>query len=160
MSAKDRLAALSNLRVCWQAPGAPADFRSGSGPAGAVHVIEAYAEAKGRSDRDVPGFLREGVLRLEGIITRWALLPEGAGWLDAGTAWAWQTDGLRPDGLLPGAQGRAYWGLLSELPALGDGELGEVTFSELGGAFGAGGAGALVRSKLGDQFVAGFGSPV
>jgi hypothetical protein len=148
-----------NLRILWTPTGEVSDLRGGVPRAGAPIIIDAYAESKGRQEVDMPG-IRAGTLRLSGFLCRWVALPEGAGWLDAGTAWSWDTTGLRPPGLLPGAEGRGFWGAISSLPSTAAAEQGQVRILEIGGAHGAGGIGARVRLRAGDEFAAGFSSTV
>ena len=147
------LAPYANLRMLIPQPVAPADFRSGVPAADGSWVIEAFAKAVSPNAQagSLPSVDPMRLL-LEGYITAWAVLPEDTIWLAAGSAFTWDTTGLAPAGLLPGAGGRGILTRLSALPTLTQpAQQGEVTITGLAEPFGVGGIGDLVRSELGDK---------
>jgi hypothetical protein len=97
---------------------------------------------------------------LEGYLTRWALLGS-ASWLAAGSSLSWNETGYRPDGMLPGAEGKAVLTNLSALPTLVDGtEQGQLRMLEMSQPFGVGGIGIELREALGDKFRAALSTAV
>lgn len=146
----------ANLRILWTPPGTIADFRSGVPAGGTPIIIDAFGKSQGASDKELPGIAIGNVV-YTGYITRWLELPEDASWLDNDEEWEWTDDGTRPDGLLPGASGKAFLGDLSSLPEVISGaERGVLTFSEIGQNYGVGGIGSIIRGEIGDKFKAGF----
>jgi hypothetical protein len=156
----------SNLRMLWTPPGAISNFRSGVPAAGVPIVIEAYIKGQGRAEQDLPG-VTAGAVLMEGYITRWATVPTAGtpplriNWLSAASAFTWTDTGLRPAGLLPGAQGPAVLTKLASLPTLPTGaERGEIRLVEIGQPFGIGGIGDELRAELGDKIRAAFTTAV
>jgi hypothetical protein len=139
----------ANLRLLIPQPAAaPANFRSGV-PAGAGSwLIHVFAKGPATAAPATPS-IDPRTRTLEGYITAWATLPANTSWLQATAGLSWDTTGLAPAGLLTGASGRGFLGLLESLPAV-TGQQGEATITALGGAFGTGGIGAELRAQLGD----------
>jgi hypothetical protein len=149
------LAPYANLRLLIPQPVVPEDFRSGVPAPTASWVIEMFAKSEtpgidSRFNQQLPS-IDPSRRTLSGYITAWAPLPDETSWLAAASAFSWTTTGMAPDGLAPGLQGSGYLGDLSALPTTtGPAQRGEVTITGLGGTFGPGGIGALVRQELGD----------
>lgn len=144
----------ANCRMLWQRPTAAlASLRDGMKPTTDLVVIEAFAELSGPSGEQPSGGRNIGAANLEGNITRWAVVPASAGWLDAGTAWAWTDTGLRPTGLPRGEKLEAFIGAIENLPATTEGERGWITIATLSGV---GGIDALIRAEAGDEFTGTF----
>jgi hypothetical protein len=141
----------ANLRLLIpQPPALPANFRSGVPPSTASWVLEAFIRGPENPGADLPSTTPQ-VRALSGYITAWALLPSGTSWLAAASAFTWDTTGLAPAGLAAGLGGRGYLGSLSALPTTATpGQLGEVTITSLGGRYGPGGIGDLLRTRTGD----------
>jgi hypothetical protein len=125
-------------------------------------VIEGFAELQGSSretsfmalaGEQGAGARAIGAASVEGNITRWAVVPSGGTWLQAGTSWAWNTTGLRPAGLPRGEKLEAFMGKLSILPATTEGERGWLTLATLSGV---GGIDAIVAAAAGDEFTGTF----
>jgi hypothetical protein len=134
-------------------PVAPENFRDGVPAADGSWVVECFAKAVSPNAQagSLPSVDPMRLL-LEGYITAWAVLPEDTIWLAAGSAFTWDTTGLAPAGLLPGAGGRGILTRLAALPTLTQpAQQGEVTITGLTEPFGVGGIGDLVRSELGDK---------
>jgi hypothetical protein len=73
--------------MVWRRPtDAPADLREGIRPAFDTVVLEAYVDTSGPSSEQPLGGQHIGSASVEGNITRWAVLPSGADWLDAGSS--------------------------------------------------------------------------
>lgn len=141
----------ANLRLLFRRPSAtPASLREGPRPAAVeLVVIEAFAELSAGGDGTEAGGLEIGQQALSGNITRWAILPAGATWLQAGTSWPWNDTGLRPPGLRAGEKLEAWEGPLTALPTITGGTPGWVTIHSLSGT---GGIDALVAAEAGDEF--------
>jgi hypothetical protein len=147
-------APFANLRLLWRRPTAAAtSLREGLQRATDLVVIEAFAEAQSPGGEQESGGRSIGSGSIEGNITRWAVVPSGAGWLDAGTAWSWTDTGLRPTGFPRGEKLEAFMGDLSILPATTEAERGWVTIATLSGV---GGIDALIRVEAGDEFTGTF----
>lgn len=144
----------TNLRMLWRRPTAAlTSLRDGMRPAVDLVVIEAFAELQGPGGEQDSGGRAIGAASIEGNLTRWAVVPSGAGWLDAGSAWSWTDTGLRPTGLPRGEKLEAFMGAITSLPALTEGERGWVTIATLSGV---GGIDALIRVEAGDEFTGTF----
>jgi hypothetical protein len=145
-------APFASLRLLWRDPTAkPVNLRDGPASAAVrLVVIEAYIDATpaGPTGQDAGG-IEIGSQQLEGNITRWAVVPDGANWLDAGASWAWTDTGLRPPGFAAGTRLQAWEGPLSELPIATNGRHGWFTIGTLSGT---GGIEAIVRAAAGDEF--------
>jgi len=140
----------ANLRLLWRRPTAAAtSLREGLQRATDLVVIEAFAEVQGPGGEQPSGGRSIGSGSIEGNITRWAVVPSGAGWLDAGTAWSWTDTGLRPTGFPRGEKLEAFMGDLASLPTTTEAERGWVTIATLSGV---GGIDALIRVEAGDEF--------
>jgi hypothetical protein len=144
----------ASLRLLWRRPTAAAtSLREGLQRATDLVVIEAFAEAQDPGGERESGGRSIGSGGIEGNITRWAVVPSGANWLDAGAAWSWIDTGLRPTGLPRGEKLEAFMGNLPALPITADGERGWVTIATLSGT---GGIDAIVRAAAGDEFTGTF----
>jgi len=144
----------ANLRMLWRRPTAAlTSLRDGMRPAVDLVVIEAFAELQGPGGEQDSGGRAIGAASIEGNLTRWAVVPSGAGWLDAGSAWSWTDTGLRPTGLPRGEKLEAFMGAITSLPTLTEGERGWVTIATLSGV---GGIDALIRVEAGDEFTGTF----
>lgn len=149
-------APFASLRLLWRDPTAkPVNLRDGPTSATVrLVVIEAFIDASpaGPNGQDAGG-IEIGSQQLEGNITRWALVPNGATWLDSGASWAWADTGLRPPGFVAGVRMEAWEGPLAELPTTTSGRRGWFTIGTLSGT---GGIDALVRVEAGDEFTGVF----
>lgn len=149
-------APFASLRLLWRDPTAkPVNLRDGPTSATVrLVVIEAFIDASpaGPNGQDAGG-IEIGSQQLEGNITRWALVPNGATWLDSGASWAWTDTGLRPPGFVAGVRMEAWEGPLAELPTTTSGRRGWFTIGTLSGT---GGIDALVRVEAGDEFTGVF----
>jgi hypothetical protein len=147
------LAEFANLRLLIPQPVAPANFRSGVPAATASWVIEMFAKSEaagGQPGQSLPS-IDPARRTLSGYITAWATLPANTSWLAAATAFTWTTTGLAPAGLAVGLQGTGLLGRLAALPTIaGPAQRGEATIVRLGGDFGPGGIGEILRAELGD----------
>jgi hypothetical protein len=144
----------ANLRLLWRRPTAAAtSLREGLQRATDLVVIEAFAEVQGPGGEQPSGGRSIGSGSIEGNITRWAVVPSGANWLDAGTAWSWTDTGLRPTGFPRGEKLEAFMGDLANLPTTTEAERGWVTIATLSGV---GGIDALIRVEAGDEFTGTF----
>jgi hypothetical protein len=144
----------ANIRLLWRRPTAAAtSLREGLQRATDLVVIEAFAEVQGPGGEQPSGGRSIGSGSIEGNITRWAVVPSGAGWLDAGTAWSWTDTGLRPTGFPRGEKLEAFMGDLASLPTTTEAERGWVTIATLSGV---GGIDALIRVEAGDEFTGTF----
>ncbi len=157
-------APFANARLAWRRPTAPlASLRDGvSGLQAETVVIEAFlkettvqAPQSGLVGGERATAMVIDAAAVQGYITRWALLPAGAGWLDAGTAWEWDDTGLQPEGFRAnGAEAQLFRGVLAALPATGSGTIHTIEIQHVGSAYGDGGIGAVLREAAGDQFTA------
>jgi hypothetical protein len=147
------LAEFANLRLLIPQPVAPANFRSGVPAPTASWVIEMFAKSEaagGQPGQSLPS-VDPTRRTLSGYITAWAVLPANTSWLAAATAFTWTTTGLAPAGLAVGLQGTGLLGRLAALPTIaGPAQRGEATIVRLGGDFGPGGIGEILRAELGD----------
>lgn len=147
-------APFANLRMLWRRPTAAlTSLRDGMRPTTDLVVIEAFAEVSGPGGEQESGGRSIGAGSIEGNITRWAVVPGGGGWLDAGTAWSWTDSGLRPAGLPRGEKLEAFMGAIGNLPATTEGERGWLTIATLSGV---GGIDAVIRAAAGDEFTGTF----
>ena len=147
-------APFANCRMLWRRPTAAlTSLRDGMKPTTDLVVIEAFAELSGPGGEQPSGGRSIGAASIEGNITRWAVVPAGAGWLDAGAAWAWTDTGLRPAGLPRGEKLEAFLGAITSLPATTEGERGWITIATLSGV---GGIDAVIRAAAGDEFTGTF----
>jgi len=147
-------APFANLRMVWlRSTAARTSLREGMRATTEQVVIEAFAELQGPSGEQETGARAIGAASVEGNITRWAVVPSGGTWLQAGTSWAWNTSGLRPAGLPRGEKLEAFMGKLSILPATTEGERGWLTLATLSGV---GGIDAIVAAAAGDEFTGTF----
>ncbi len=144
----------ANLRLLISKPAeAPEILRDGL-PAGSDSwVIEAFVKAEQAAGRDAAATPSVDPSKrvLSGYITAWAVLPANTSWLAARSAFSWDDSGLAPPELAAGMGGRAFLGVLPDLPALtGNPQQGEGTIIGLSGIYGPGGIGAELRPELGD----------
>ncbi len=139
----------ANLRLLIPQPAvAPANFRSGVPTSTASWILHVFAKGPTTIGQATPS-VDPRTRTLEGYITAWASRPANTSWLQPTSALTWDTTGLAPAGLLTGASGRGFLGVLESLPTV-QGQQGEATITSLGGAFGPGGIGAELRAQLGD----------
>ena len=154
-------AEFANARIAWRKPTAPpTSLRGGTRPeATTTIVLEAFLEpgdgTGGTASRGVPGgdttLQFSGARSFTGYITRWATLPEDAGWLDAGTGWSWDDSGLRPDGLAASSvELQAALVDMGALPDLTRAVIGAMVLTQLGSQYGPGGIGAEITSVAGE----------
>lgn len=145
------LAAYANLRLLIPQPVVPANFRSGMPAAASSWVVQCFAKSPVSQPGQPLPSIDPSRRTLEGYITGWAVLPANTSWLAAASAFTWTSTGLAPAGLAVGAEGTGILAALSSLPTItGPAQQGRVTITALGGAFGPGGIGGLVRRELGD----------
>ena len=141
----------ANLRILWTAPGTITTLRNGVPAGGTATVIEAFVKGTAASPQELASIHPQARV-LEGYITAYATVPGQGSWLAAGSAFSWDTSGLAPSGLRPGAIGRALLGTLEALPTVAAGSLqGKATILGLQEPFGVGGIGAELRTALGDK---------
>jgi hypothetical protein len=113
-------------------------------------ILHVFAKGDTVAAADLPS-VSPRTRTLAGYITGWATLPANTSWLTATSALSWNDTGLAPAGLITGASGRGFLGILEDLPTItSPGQQGEATILELGGTFGPGGIGAELRQQLGD----------
>ena len=147
-------APFASIRMVWERPTAAlTSLRDGARATVDQVVIEAYLDELGGSGEQAIGAQAVSGSSISGNLTRWAVLPSGASWLDSGASWTWDETGLRPDGLPRGEQLQAFIGNLSALPALGQAEIGHITIATLSTE---GGIDGLVRVLAGDEFTGTF----
>lgn len=153
-----RFKTLANARILWRQPGAlPVNFRQGARPSTTTAVvIEAFLKGSSGGGETATPSAAIGGESWSGYLTRWALLPAGASWLDLGSSWSWIETGLRPTGLRRGMSGDAFIGNLSALPALGSGIQGQMELTSLEGTYGVGGIGARLLPRTGERIAATF----
>jgi hypothetical protein len=143
-------AQFASIRMLWERPTAAlTTLRDGTRTTVDQVVLEAFMDELGGGGEQAIGAQSIAGSSISGNLTRWAVLPSGASWLDAGTSWAWDETGLRPDGLPRGVKLKAFIGNLSALPALGQGEMGHITITTLSAE---GGIDGVVRELAGDEF--------
>ena len=153
-----RFKALANCRMLWQKPGTlPVNFRQGARPtATTAVVIEAFLKGgSGGGETPTPSAAIGGE-SWSGYLTRWALLPTGASWLELGNSWSWNETGTRPPGLRRGMSCKAFIGNLLLLPAVGAGIDGQLELVSLEGTYGVGGIGARLLPRTGERISATF----
>lgn len=155
----------ANARIRWQQGTALPDLREGLTAATELVVIEAFLTLRGVPDRQgagagaaaegLPSAMAAESQPAIGYVTRWAVVPTGATWLDSGAGWTWDTTGLRPPSLVASNQeAQLYFGPLAALPTPPPGSLRTITFLQVTWDQGDGGIGAQLRSKAGDRFQA------
>jgi hypothetical protein len=158
-------APFANARLRWERRAAPANLRDGLRRAAvATIVVELFLEPdETLKRRATPDQWGEGTAQasqgrnVTGYITRWATLPDGADWLDAGSSWTWDDSGLRPAGMKAGEQElQAALVNLRELPAVDRAEIGTLVLTQLGSPYGPGGIGQLISSVAGELVEARF----
>ena len=94
---------------------------------------------------------------ISGYITRWAVLPDAADWMDPGTGWTWNNTGLRPTGLTAGdVELKAALVNIPMLPAIDRAEMGTMTLDQIGSFYGPGGVGALINEAAGEYLMGTF----
>lgn len=142
---------ISNIRLSFERPTSnDTNLRDGVNPVVELIALEAYVELQGGAGGPQPsGAGAIAAASYRGWWNRWALIPTGASWLDLGASWAWNTSGLRPDGLDEGMALEAFYGDLTALPLIGQGKRGWLTLTTLQGV---GGIDALVRAAGLDEF--------
>ncbi len=142
------------MRMIWRRPtSTPANLREGIAMATDSVVIEAYVETSGPNGEQSLGGQHFGAATVEGNITRWAVIPAGANWLDSGSSWSWDDSGLKPLGLLRGEKMQAFLGATTNLPSRGDGEIGWLTIATISSE---GGIDGIIRQLAGDEFTGTF----
>jgi hypothetical protein len=147
-------AEFASIRMVWDRPTAAlTSLRDGTRTTADQVVIEAFQDELGGGGEQSIGAQSIAGSPISGNITRWAVVPSGASWLDSGASWTWDETGLRPDGLPRGERLEAFIGDLSALPATGQAELGYITIATLSSE---GGIDALVRQEAGDEFTGTF----
>lgn len=140
----------ASIRMLWERPTAAlTSLRDGTRTTVDQVVIEAYMDELGGGGEQAIGAQSIAGSSISGNLTRWAVIPSGASWLDSGASWTWDETGLRPEGLQRGAKVQAFIGDLSALPAIGQGETGHITIATLSPE---GGIDGLVRTLAGDEF--------
>lgn len=147
-------APFASIRMVWERPtAAVTSLRDGTRATVDQVVIEAYLDDLGGSGEQAIGAQAVSGSSISGNLTRWAVLPSGASWLDSGASWTWDETGLRPDGLPRGEKLQTFIGNLSALPAVGQAEIGHITIATLSTE---GGIDGLVRALAGDEFTGTF----
>lgn len=142
----------ANLRLLIPQPAtAPVNFRSGVPSGTGSWIIQCFVKGETSAAPELPS-VNPRMRVLTGYMTGWATLPASTSWLAASSAFSWNTTGLAPDGLLPGAMGRGFLGMLDRLPTIAaSGQQGEATILGLAEPFGPGGIGSELRQLLGDR---------
>lgn len=160
---------LANGRLAWQRPTEPLTnlrdgFRHTATETVAIDfffepgVGEGSMPPRARSDdRNATTVQASKSRTISGYITRWAVVPDDANWLDAGTGWVWNDTGLRPDGLIAGDEElQAALVNITNLPAIDRAEIGTLTLDQLGSSYGPGGVGALITEAAGEYLMGTF----
>jgi len=152
-------AEFANCRFLWMRPtSGPIDRRVGPGTQAEAVVIEAYLRINSAASTLGGNSRAEGPASsvvpmgqdYRGFITRHAVLPEGAAWLDDGLAWTWDSSGRAPAKLRATTlESQAYLGQLSSLPSTDNGQIGVLTTTLVGSAYGTGGVGELMIAEAG-----------
>lgn len=149
-------AEFANARLAWQRRSAPpANLRGGTRPATTTTIVlEAFLEPAGGAGPDPNGdttLLASGSRGFTGYLTRWAVLPTDADWLDAGTGWSWDETGLRPAGMAASTvEIQAALVAMGSLPDLTRAEIGTMVLTQLGSPYGPGGIGAEITDVAGE----------
>jgi hypothetical protein len=147
-------APFASIRMAWERPTAAlTSLRDGVRATVDQVVIEAFLDELGGSGEQSIGAQAVSGVSISGNVTRWAVVPSGASWLDSGTSWTWDETGLRPEGLPRGERLETFIGNLSALPATGQAEIGYITIATLSTE---GGIDGLIRSLAGDEFTGTF----
>jgi hypothetical protein len=141
----------ANFRALWQRPAAPAaSLREGIRPATDSVVLEFYAKLQGPGgEQPGGGSIAIGAASITAYLTRWAVLPTGGNWLDAGTAWQWDQTGFRPAGLARGDKLQAWMGNPALLPNDPKAERGWFTIATMSCT---GGIDPIVAAAAGEKF--------
>ena len=147
-------APFASIRMVWDRPTAVlTSLRDGTRTTVDQVVIEAFLDEMGSGGEQALGAQAVSGGSISGSITRWAVVPSGASWLDAGSSWTWDETGLRPAGLPRGERLESFIGDLSALPDKGQAEIGYITIATLSSE---GGIDGLVRELAGDEFTGTF----
>lgn len=155
----------SNLRILWQQPtSGVVDLRNGPNVTTRDVVIE--AAVKVGAEFQAPKFSSAGVKPTDGTatapltqpykgyLTRWAVVPDGATWLDIGTAWEWTDTGRRPARFRASQLDyKAFLGPIGSLPDVSDGQMLSITFASVGSSYGTGAIGALLLAEQGEELI-------
>jgi hypothetical protein len=162
-------ASFAAARLAWQRPTeALTNLRDGFRYAATETVVidfffepgvgEGSMPPRARSDdRNATTIQASKSRTISGYITRWAVVPEDANWLDAGTGWTWNDTGLRPDGLTAGEDElQAALVSIANLPAIDRAEIGTMTLDQLGSSYGPGGVGAVITRTAGEYLMGTF----
>ena len=158
-------AEFANCRIAWLRPTAAlTNLRDGTRPAATTTVVmEAFIEPAGDGQPENRGEATAQASQgrsLSGYLTRWATLPNGADWLDAGTSWTWDDSGLRPEGLTAGRDElQAALVSIADLPATDRAEIGTLVINQLGSPYGPGGIGQQVTAIAGEYLSGVFRIP-
>lgn len=141
----------ANLRLLIPQPAVVTSFRDGVPSSTSSWILHVFAKGEASTGADLPS-VSPRTRTLSGYITAWAVLPAETDWLAASSAFTWNDSGLAPPGLLTGASGRGFLGILEDLPTVtASGQQGEATITGLAEPFGPGGIGAELRQQLGDK---------
>lgn len=129
------------------------NFRDGGSVPEQTVVMEAFVKLVFSAAQ---GFEQTGATEykqqfMSGYITRYAAIPNGEDWLDAGANWNWDESGLKPDQLDSGQKCETYIGNLKNLPNTAGGEMGLTDFRSVILPFGVGGIGEIIRGTAGDR---------
>jgi hypothetical protein len=147
-------APFASIRMVWERPtAAVTSLRDGTRATVDQVVIEAFLDELGGSGEQAIGAQSVSGSSITGNLTRWAVVPSGASWLDSGASWTWDETGLRPAGLPRGERLQTFIGDLSALPAVGQAEIGHITIATLSAE---GGIDGLIRELAGDEFTGTF----
>lgn len=141
----------ANFRFLWNTTGPIANFRQGVPRNGTTYLIQAFMRGTAGNPEKLADVIA-GESELAGYITAWATLQAGGSYQIASTGLSWNTTGLAPAGLLPGAHGKAFLGKLESLPTIvAGGQHGEARVLALNEPYGVGGIGDELRRTLGDK---------
>jgi len=140
------LAPYANLRLLMKQPVVPVSLRNGPSSTASSWIIDCYAKGEMFDTADLPSVNPRGQV-LKGYVTQWAVLPSGGNWLVPSSQLQWNTTGLVPSGLRPGAIGDGFLGVLNST----DGRKGLATILAISDPYGIGGVGAELRQEIGDS---------
>lgn len=140
------LADYSNLRLLIKQTSVPTSLRNGVMTAGNSWIIDCYAKGEMLDAADLYSVSPRSQI-LKGYITRWVQLPSGVNWILGGSGLQWNTTGLAPSGLMPGATGEGFLGQLDTTLGI----KGTSTILSLADPYGFGGIGAELREEIGDS---------